>query len=57
MPKARAVSGRLLDMTPSDIFTILARAALPRSSFKLRVTLLTPRFKGRKVRLSFGAKG
>ncbi len=57
MPRALAVSGRLFEMTPSDILTILASAFLPRSSLRLRVTLLTPRLRGRKVRLSPGAKG
>ena len=46
-------------MTPSDILTILASAFLPRSSLRLRVTLLTPRLRGRKVRLrrSEGLRG
>ena len=57
MFSALAVSGRLFEMTPSDILTILARAFWPLSSFRFNVTLLTPRFRGKKVRLSPGANG
>ena len=40
MPRVLAVSGRLFEMTPSDILTIFSRAAFPLGSFKLRVTLV-----------------